>query len=473
MSRRLRGPPSSADELDRAISALISGILQKPEDPELCIPALSRGLVVLKSGPLWETQFRTQFHELLNAVTAFLSYPINDEAFSAIKNRWSSQCSCRKDDWLVERLHVPLPGRTPTYTFAHVINSLVGIICQVTEDITPGKLDAGSSKKKWPKSFGALLPNGPVNLIHSTVRLSKLTMSELPTQTMSTFMIANILSFCPSVLTPLLDSVGLRECVASQLHNIVQGARSRVSEPPRFPEYQESIYHINCFIGSLGRASNVKQVEEYWRPFALQMYLDIVALLPLMRSRIEFPDPRKKDHLIQCFLTHGLFMHSIIPESTVDIPPLHASMAKKVEKEMFSLPIILYKEMRMFRELNECSGPDCYRTAEYSTVPMQKCSGCGLLRYCSKACQRSHWTWKTAKHKVACPELARVLVIFKEVTSEGGDTQDVATERYNLFAQELETSGFTEDDILMLINSLDETQEAREDMHSSRALTKV
>lgn len=63
-----------------------------------------------------------------------------------------------------------------------------------------------------------------------------------------------------------------------------------------------------------------------------------------------------------------------------------------------------------FLDRSQCSGPECLRTIESEqSCAFGACSGCGVLRFCSKLCQER--CWKEKDHRKFCRELGR----FKEL----------------------------------------------------------
>lgn len=55
-----------------------------------------------------------------------------------------------------------------------------------------------------------------------------------------------------------------------------------------------------------------------------------------------------------------------------------------------------------------CCAPECQETFGAAKRQFAQCSGCGLLRYCSRECQRTAWKYESLPHKDVCTKL-RVL----------------------------------------------------------------
>ncbi|TFY57639.1 hypothetical protein EVJ58_g6906 [Rhodofomes roseus] len=56
-----------------------------------------------------------------------------------------------------------------------------------------------------------------------------------------------------------------------------------------------------------------------------------------------------------------------------------------------------------------CSAPECHETFVTVGRRLARCAGCGLLRFCSRACQKKAWKHAKLPHKAVCKKL-RVLL---------------------------------------------------------------
>ncbi|KAH9835657.1 uncharacterized protein C8Q71DRAFT_89855 [Rhodofomes roseus] len=55
--------------------------------------------------------------------------------------------------------------------------------------------------------------------------------------------------------------------------------------------------------------------------------------------------------------------------------------------------------------LRHCCAPECNETFATAGRPFSRCAGCGVLRYCSRECQKSAWRNTRTPHKDVCPKL--------------------------------------------------------------------
>jgi hypothetical protein len=89
-----------------------------------------------------------------------------------------------------------------------------------------------------------------------------------------------------------------------------------------------------------------------------------------------------------------------------DIAQLHSDAAQGI--------FDMIRNLRHMPELTSCR--NCNKTKQ-EVGPIRKCTGCGLVGYCGKECQREHWD---AAHKEECKILKGVawLEISKDEVQE-------------------------------------------------------
>ncbi|KZT72287.1 hypothetical protein DAEQUDRAFT_652597, partial [Daedalea quercina L-15889] len=65
----------------------------------------------------------------------------------------------------------------------------------------------------------------------------------------------------------------------------------------------------------------------------------------------------------------------------------------------------VFEGLRWAAELRHCCAPECMETFATKGRKFSQCAGCGVLRYCSKDCQKSVWKHTMAPHKDICSKL--------------------------------------------------------------------
>jgi hypothetical protein len=73
-----------------------------------------------------------------------------------------------------------------------------------------------------------------------------------------------------------------------------------------------------------------------------------------------------------------------------------------------------YATMRHARSIQFCFAPGCPESAQSSGRVYMRCSGCRVVAYCSKACQKRAWTDEHVPHRNICKKM-------KQVYDVGGD----------------------------------------------------
>ncbi|KZV94959.1 hypothetical protein EXIGLDRAFT_834650 [Exidia glandulosa HHB12029] len=80
----------------------------------------------------------------------------------------------------------------------------------------------------------------------------------------------------------------------------------------------------------------------------------------------------------------------------------------------------LYQNLKEISNSVECSDPECKRHArEVEGGRLQKCGSCRLVRYCSRECQKRHWSTRPRSHmyKLVCQDMKNLLA-FAPLTLE-------------------------------------------------------
>ena len=89
-----------------------------------------------------------------------------------------------------------------------------------------------------------------------------------------------------------------------------------------------------------------------------------------------------------------------------DLTQLHCNAAQSI--------LDMIRNLRHMPESTSCRNCD---KGKQEVGPIRKCTGCGIVGYCGKECQREHWD---AVHKEECKILRRVagLEVSKDEVQE-------------------------------------------------------
>ncbi|EPS96660.1 hypothetical protein FOMPIDRAFT_1053028 [Fomitopsis schrenkii] len=85
-----------------------------------------------------------------------------------------------------------------------------------------------------------------------------------------------------------------------------------------------------------------------------------------------------------------------------------------LDRYMRSVALVLDPRMAAFEcfhwafKVRHCCAPECQETFGSAKRQFAQCAGCGVLRYCSRECQRTAWKYDSLPHKDVCTKL-RVL----------------------------------------------------------------
>ena len=97
-----------------------------------------------------------------------------------------------------------------------------------------------------------------------------------------------------------------------------------------------------------------------------------------------------------------VFGWELAPDSAFK-PQALALVDRRINGDAFKSAFLALDELR---HVKRCDGPECTRYgAADGSVPatLQKCARCRFFGYCSKECQRAHWTAAVRPHKSTCP----------------------------------------------------------------------
>lgn len=98
----------------------------------------------------------------------------------------------------------------------------------------------------------------------------------------------------------------------------------------------------------------------------------------------------------------------------------------------------LITELTTIRQRVTCCAHDCGRhPRELNTGKMQRCAACKVYQYCSRQCQKRHWTTQPLPHRTVCPLLSSFL---RAVPDALPDDQLIAVCRAGAVSEELATT---------------------------------
>jgi MYND finger len=114
---------------------------------------------------------------------------------------------------------------------------------------------------------------------------------------------------------------------------------------------------------------------------------------------------------------YASWLWTTVPEQmTTPIPRVHPAIRSAMDRltKPFPAADFAHSMMRHARSIQFCFAAGCSESAQSSGRVYMRCSGCRVIAYCSKACQKRSWTDGHLPHRDICKKM-------KQVYDIGGD----------------------------------------------------
>jgi hypothetical protein len=118
------------------------------------------------------------------------------------------------------------------------------------------------------------------------------------------------------------------------------------------------------------------------------------------------------EHLRGVVTTYAAVLFTLMPEQmTVPKARIHPAILSIINHIFTPSPPALsaWEMIRSARQVHYCFAPGCPESAQSSGPVYQRCGGCRVVAYSSKACQTRAWADPRLPHKSICKKMRRVL----------------------------------------------------------------
>ncbi|KAH9919934.1 uncharacterized protein B0H18DRAFT_1026273, partial [Fomitopsis serialis] len=386
---------------------------------------------------------RRMFPDYLNACVAFLSMPRSDQETEDL-DAFLSMCSCPRaeDENTMESLgwlHTFEAARQ--FTLRDLTEALIRHLSGVLNDAFVSRTVGGTvamhgltthRKKRagrplWPTDTSQLLPFGLEQSMKGYATSFRLCRQDRYEETL--LLVNKLLAICGRTITPhllqfqpewpwLITNLAIRLCVE----------RDETLGQPVELDVQVNWMYTLLHISELCR--NITHAEQA-DPSDISLFVRIAVrhegsdvhcgllivcdlilrYLPLFRegtNTIIFSDLfiNKVSDLFARLGT-AFYFHKRPDDATV----YHESILLQYAATLACLDDPLQRAFEAFAwasTVRHCCAPECYETFVTAGRTFARCAGCGVLRYCSRPCQKRAWKHATLPHKGVCTKL-RVL----------------------------------------------------------------
>ncbi|KAH9914150.1 uncharacterized protein B0H18DRAFT_1125815 [Fomitopsis serialis] len=391
---------------------------------------------------------RKMFPEYLSACAAFLSLPRSDKEAEDI-DASVSVCACfrtppkGKTRLLLGKLHKF--GAARQFTFQDFIQALIRHVAGVLGNAVASKTVGGTaamgglrkhSRKHaesppWPTDASQLIPHGLERSMQGYAASFRRYRSDRFHEPL--LFLNKLLAICGrSVLPPLLRfQPSWPFGITGLASGLCEARRETLGKPVDIEteiswlETLEQIlefYRVITHVGVRDSADVVLLVRlrlqvksegsdevRDWHCGLLFICNLILRSLPLFRDGTTWFSDEHISRLERSFTGFGavLYQYKSPEDNTAFHPAILQSFAEATALSADPLQQAL-EGFYLATMARHCCAPECRETFATAKRTFSRCAGCGVLRYCSRECQRSAWKHATFPHKNVCTKL-RVL----------------------------------------------------------------
>jgi hypothetical protein len=285
----------------------------------------------------------------------------------------------------------------------------------------------------WPFSIRGLLPYGPKETLDGILQWFHFNLP--PRYRMRLYWSLELLvSFCQPAIVPYLAAsdvfiqLGVIETVKriEEVVVVANKAKDNISICGAAVEcltawsvcMSQLMDHANeSEIWIFHHANPKALMEAYGRAANVCHATNAIKLEVGKKERIHWSNAINQNHLSQISETLARLGQMLIVDCgklALPDPPIALHPMFKHLYEALAIPAMHHRGLfgRLFGILDSlekaqrCSAPDC--SILISRRPLKLCTGCGLIRYCSRRCQKHAWRHHTLAHHVVCEELAQL-----------------------------------------------------------------
>jgi hypothetical protein len=428
--------------------AFIADALNDPHNPRWCGPSLLRCMASIHAQHKAKESLVQRNHLFGAAIISFLTAKRSTANFALLDSLWV-KCSCSEADisgndiaatlhFLSDKVsHVLTPGPeelgSGTALLKEIIDSLVLLLQVAIRNLKPLSVAQGRHPDTWPAASKDLMPfgtkprkqnlrkadqfilTGPETTVESLITWSRFVQSAsvfsllrgimficgpliippiISSQSAANYTIQHGIRICDDVLNVPLEHNGQFGSVASEqfctelvyLGSFIAGLRTLA--PFEFTQFH------------LGHAE--KAFEFVSKAISI---IDSPTMPPIYKSRMEWELGNLSSYaagLLQVMLKGGITI------TRLHLPPRILSIMDRI-REPEHLAVTAGREIRFAKRREYCFALGCTESVQSSGRVFQRCSGCRVVAYSSRECQKRAWRDEQLPHRDICKKLGRIV----------------------------------------------------------------
>jgi hypothetical protein len=271
---------------------------------------------------------------------------------------------------------------------------------------------------EWPRSLSDLLPHGPEDSFRALIMWFHLKPDQ-PTRRSMDIALHGLLAICGSqISTFAMDSEALRVGIHMERRAMIQYVPSERNKAPAHHLFWASFDRVitqctellhQLLFKLFDETQTINFLENKPGPevFFETCTQGMVAWGLLDRMRLEGSLPKTEEDLLahQNAELAGLLLLYFPRLRKVELPHRFRNAIEKYTPRWHISSEVLWFRLRRLilvqwrRE--HCAAPGCRRTS-VDCGHLSFCGGCGIIRYCSRRCQKASWKHVAAPHRSVC-----------------------------------------------------------------------
>ncbi|KZV92750.1 hypothetical protein EXIGLDRAFT_718031 [Exidia glandulosa HHB12029] len=381
----------------------IASGLTDPCQPSFCAACVLRLSYVFNSGDTKVNlrTLRTSHHNFYNRIMIFVTTERPEEDRASLEGNLRAtvlSCAHRSSHNPESEKGILATARLLEATTLSLIHFIHDCLCDSMRMV---KTQAFSRHGLWPSSKEDILPRGPGPscgmLVHWFAKLPD-------ANVFRTF--CSIFLICDEMQGALLEEDRRTRFVRAVCGHLDYA----VEDHMRFPEQTMNDDSQAAF----SRLQDLTILLQ-----SLKLKADLEALIRGLENRLLGSLDRAMDVLGELgeedmkhrLASVALIVHGIAGTPFPDIP---ASLRLNALEEALQLGDIFGGAQALIQtsaELRICAAPNCSRPEHELGKKLLVCSSCKVVRYCSRECQKEHWSKGLRPHKLVCSRIKNILAV--------------------------------------------------------------
>lgn len=428
-----RESPPLTSLLRESLCHILTESLLDPTKPKHCAHFYISCILLLK--PHLSTLRRTN-PSLITTILRLLTYPRTEEDLESL-DVTISECHCPLDDPTIRTLHTLNGSEAPRKSLLELFELICNILTSCFHDEStaaqfPVPLDTTRKRAKkaqkegrraaWPEQPSDVFVYPPGQMLATLWTLFRLSDSPV-----ILFFLHCITSAAGSTFTSLFYTLP-----SFPVEYMIHLERALSSPSARYPKFL-SLTVLTQFLSMIWTRMGHDVVKfVLWHPHVHSMLTFLSRVIAAFSS---LPTEECKTMVEKTSILGGEFVIMFRETDVLDLSLYAPQIRQFLEKNAPGNhePLALaWLTACSFARSDECQAPECVETYSKQNRKFSVCGACGIMSYCSKACQQAAWKHKGAPHKLLCGALKAYTQKFSKrnvnwAKSNVADCQEIVT----------------------------------------------